>query len=468
MDFKKTYNNTPESIKLSFLEAITEQNQKLQTEFIAYAETRFNKTVGLSYDTFISIVTEYYTEYQKRFEAVNLEDPDWDNYNPPHWGYIEDWEAYQLASEQEFEGIFDEFINEAINTIIEQRPDKLTAMLIGLYEATQDANVPDEVCSFDDVNEHLLSEHEDTINTLIDKLRLSALVENNVLAAFEMFFLYCNEEYPGNPHFSSHFEHLLISMAEKCSNGNALLGIYSESGIDKEIMPELTLVLNKLAGNKAGWLQSALQFYQNSEPVAKELLIYYFETDKAAFLKTARELYDIKNTTWAQYLQNYLTPELDKQLFIKTHYTLTVTTKDIEHYLKIMDFLSESEKNILLDKISYDDVFVVEILNAEKRYADIKEIIEKETHLWNFDKKIAPILPVYPGFCIQSIAKMVTNTLQNERGRSVYERICELLNLAKTIPGYEQETTMLIQKAYTHKPNLPALRSEMRHAGLVE
>jgi hypothetical protein len=468
MDFKKTYNNTPESIKLSFLDAIIGQNQKLQAEFIAYVETKISKTDELSYNTFISIVNEYHADYQKCFEAVDLEDPDWDNYNPPHVGYIEEWEAYQLASEQEFEDIFDEFRNDAINTIIEQRPDELTAMLIGLYEATQDANVPDEVCSFEDVNEHLLSELKNTLNTVVDKLRMSALTENNVATAFEMFFMYCNEEYPGNPHFASHFENLFISMAEKCGNANALLNIFDHSGIEKEIMPELTLVLNKLAGNKTEWLHSALQFYHDSEPVAKELLHHYFETDKTAFLKTARELYEINKTTWALFLQNYLTPELDQQLYIKIHYTLTVATKDIGHYLKIMDLLSENEKNILLDNIRYDDVFVVEILNAEKRYADIKAIVEKEDKLWRFDKKIAPILPVYPGFCLQRIGKMVTSTLQNERGRSVYERVCKLLNLTKSIPGFEQEKMMLIQQTYTHKPNLPALRDEMRQAGLVE
>jgi flagellar assembly factor FliW len=63
---------------------------------------------------------------------------------------------------------------------------------------------------------------------------------------------------------------------------------------------------------------------------------------------------------------------------------------------------------------------------------------------------------------------MVTSTLQNERGRSVYERVCKLLNLTKSIPGFEQEKMMLIQQTYTHKPNLPALRDEMRQAGLVE
>ena len=64
------------------------------------------------------------------------------------------------------------------------------AMLIGLYEATQDAEVADEMGSFEDVNEYLLSEHTNTMNALIEKLRLSAVSENVILTAFEMFFSY--------------------------------------------------------------------------------------------------------------------------------------------------------------------------------------------------------------------------------------------------------------------------------------
>ncbi|MDA3881251.1 MAG: hypothetical protein PF436_12750 [Prolixibacteraceae bacterium] len=467
MDFNKIYNNTPDSIKLSFLEAITEQNQKLQAEFIAYAETKISKTDKLSYEKFTSIVNNIQADYQKQFEAVNLEDPDWDNYNPPHGGYIEEWEAYQIASEQEFEAILDEFRNDAINTIIEQCPEDLTAMLIGLYEATQDADVPDEVCSFNDVNEHLLSEHKNTLNAIIDKLKLSALTENKVATAFEMFLRYSNEEYPGNPHFVSHFEHLLISMAEKCSNANVLLDIFNKSGLEKEVLPELILVLNKLAGNKTEWLQSALQFYKNSAPVAMELLLYYFETDKAAFVTLARELFATDEHLWANFLQQYITPQLDNELFVKVFLKLFLRTHDMQYYHKIKDYLTETDFKQLLADVKWDEVLTVKILEIEERYADIKLMVEKSSNKWHFAELIEPILKIYPEFSFTQIKKMALNTVQTERGRSIYEKIVTWLTMTKQIPGFETESLMLIQQVYTHKPNLPALRGEMRDAGLV-
>jgi hypothetical protein len=43
-----------------------------------------------------------------------------------------------------------------------------------------------------------------------------------------------------------------------------------------------------------------------------------------------------------------------------------------------------------------------------------------------------------------------------------------MLKLAQEIPGFEADALLLIQKLYTHKPNLPALKDEMRKAGLVK
>ena len=47
------------------------------------------------------------------------------------------------------------------------------------------------------------------MNALIEKLRLSAVSENVTLTAFEMFFSYCDSEYPRNPYFANHFGRLM-------------------------------------------------------------------------------------------------------------------------------------------------------------------------------------------------------------------------------------------------------------------
>ena len=255
MNFEKLYQNTPDSLKLKYLDAIIGQNSKLKEEFMNFVRGVEGKSEGLSYKDFVEIVQDTLNDYKDEFELVDTENPDWGSYHPPHPGYIEDWQAYQYASEQEFEAVFEDFRNKAINAIIEQSPDKLIAMLIGLYEATQDADIEDEVCSFDDVNDHLLSEHKNSLFAIIDKLRLGALAENKIGSAFDLFLQYCAKEYPENSFFPAHFEPLLIALSEKSDNPGRLLELLLQSGVDQDCMPELLLFLNQKAGNATEWLK---------------------------------------------------------------------------------------------------------------------------------------------------------------------------------------------------------------------
>ena len=468
MDFEDIYSKVPDSLKLKFLDAIIAHNNKLREEFVAFARSRNDETSGLSYNNFQKIIEATQTDYQERFEAVDLENPDWKNYHSQYSGYMKEWEACQEASEQEIKAIFDKFCADAINKIIEQRPAELTAMLIGLYEATQDAEITDEIGTFENVNEYLLLEHTDTMNTLIEKLRLSAISENAIQTVYELFFSYCDSEYSGNLDFANYFEHLLIVLTEKSDNAAGLLAVVDRSTIKREALPELILLLNKKTGNTKEWLQSARQFYRNSEPVAQQLLEYYFETDKDAFLKTAEELFATDNGLWAEFLQQYVSPELDRDLFVEVFRELTIRLNKIEYYQKIREYLSEDDLNCLVGEMKWNKVFIVKIFDLEKRYDDIKTLVEKHSDNGNYIEIITPILTVYPEFCFRHIKNKIITTIQNQRGRHVYEYIASWFKLTEKISGFENEKCELIQQLYNYKPSLPALKDEMRKAGLMK
>ena len=168
MNFEELYSKTNDNLKLKFLNAIIRKNSALQNEFEHFIQSEKNVSEVVPTSSFMEILTSTKKKYQDDFEMVDTENPDWENYHAPHSGYIEDWEAYQQASEQEFEEIFEAFSSEAVDKIIGQKPDELIAMLTGLYEATQDAEIEDEVSSFEDINDYLLSEFQSTMNSIIE------------------------------------------------------------------------------------------------------------------------------------------------------------------------------------------------------------------------------------------------------------------------------------------------------------
>ena len=94
MQFEKLYNNSSDSLKLKFLNGIIQYNANLQSAFTNFIQSEQNDTEAFPMKRFMEIISSTKERYQHNFEAVDLEDPDWDNYHAPHSGYIEDWEAY--------------------------------------------------------------------------------------------------------------------------------------------------------------------------------------------------------------------------------------------------------------------------------------------------------------------------------------------------------------------------------------
>lgn len=468
MDFKNIYLKSSDELKVMYLDAIIRNNTSLQTEFISFVEREKSPVQQLSYDAFIKTLHDTKNFYIEKFQSVDTENPDWDSYVSPHRRYIEEWEAYQMASEQEFEKVFEHFKTKALNTIIEQRPEELLAMFTGLYEAAREADVKDEVGSFDDVNDHLLSEFVETLKTINEKLRLSAGSSKRSLNAIQLFFTCWSQDISEQNADIQLFEPLLMTLAEKINAPEQLLMMMQNAQIGEEFLPELTLHLYKMSGNENNWLQCALKLYQQNKKAAHELLMFYLKNDQAAFVQIAKKVFPNDEHYWTRFLENNLTPQMDDELYVKVYINLITYDRKIEYYQKVKPYLNEASYNSLLNQIKFDKPFTAQLFAADGRYADIKALIERDVVRWEFHQLIAPILKVYPDYALHKIETMVEKTLEAERGRHVYEYVVKWLQLAKQIPGFENEAAELIKNTYNHKPNLPALRDEMRKVGVVK
>ena len=469
MDFKALYKNLTVKEKLKFLEEIIRNNEELQQAFVNFSKVGNSPGKDISPQLFIEEVEETREQYLEYFESVDTENPDWDSYQPSYSGYIEEWEQYQEASEQEMEQFFREFKTEAVDKIIQQKPEDFTAMLIGLYEACVDAEIDDPVESFGDVNEFLVEEHKATMAALIDKIKLSAVSGNSIRTAVALFFYYCDKEYPGNPSFPNYFQPVLLALAGKSEQPGEVLSIIDKSKVSREAVPQLVLLLNKNAGNNTEWLHSAQQFYLTDNEVAKDLLNYYFENDMSAFVTAAKILFEKDKRYWAKVLADKMELSLDKELYFNVFYQLTLNEQKMDYYRKIKSLLNSEGLKKLIQEVKYNEVFLVKIYEENKEFEKIKTLVKQHHDSWDFAKLITPILSIYPGFCFKLIEDKATGALQSgERGRSLYQRIVSWLTLAKHIPGHKTATKALCIKLFNHKPNLPALRDEFRKAGVVK
>jgi hypothetical protein len=181
----------------------------------------------------------------------------------------------------------------------------------------------------------------------------------------------------------------------------------------------------------------------------------------------ATKLFDNNKRFWAKYLHDKIDYRLDKTLYTNIFYQLVIDENKIEYYNKVKTFLTTEDYNKLIEEKKHNKTFLVAIFEADNKYSEIKNIVEQNLDFWDYEKLISPILNVYPLFCFEGIKEKATKIIERERGREAYIRIASLLKLAKKITGYESQVQNLVEQLYNNKPNLPALKSEFKIAGLM-
>ena len=202
--------------------------------------------------------------------------------------------------------------------------------------------------------------------------------------------------------------------------------------------------------------------------LAQPLLEKYFYLGKTKdFLHTAQQVFQQFPQQTADYLAKRLTPELSLDLYKQVYSYLVKQFGQVEHYRMIRPYLNEKEKSQLIQSVKANDVSYVQLLALEERYEDILHHVQQNTNLdHHFEKLLEPILTVYPSRCFVMLEKKCWWAIE-QRGRSVYRMIARWLHLMQQIPGHRDEAEALATQFYHHKPNLPALRDEMRKAGVT-
>jgi hypothetical protein len=467
MKYKDLYKQTSEKEKLKFLDTIISNNPELQNSFMHFVRATNQEVEDLSFEQFVDKMQETYAFYLDHFESVDLEEPDWGSYTPSHSGYMDGWEQYQEASEQELALFFEMFSAQAIDLIITQDISELTAMIIGLYQAARDAVIDDPFETFDTVNDHLLHEHKVTMSQLTEKITLSAIADHAILQTTGLFFQYFSGSDLAERGNVTVFQDYLMALAGKTTKPEALLAQLDQSRLDRQDLPRLTLLLIGKAGDQTDWLCFARAYYKEDKEIASQLLEYYVESDQHEFVAIANELFDQNQGYWAPAISELVTPEMNMDLFIKVNYKLVTDEHELSVYLQIKPFLTQEMKERLLEDIDNYKPFKVQILEEEERFEEIRHIVEQNPASWDYVSLIRPILTVYPEFCFNHIRQKVLTTIATERGRSVYQLIVEWLQLADTIPGYQPQNRLLATELYNHKPSLPALKDELQKGGLV-
>ena len=471
MTFKEIFNATGDSYKMQFLFELLEKDSNLQKAFLNRVPSLLtvNKEPEQNFDDFSKQISESYENFLERMRTVNIEDVDWENYVPPHSGYVEEWEAYESMAEDEIENAFFDFDNNILQHLLQGKISGVTVDLLAFLKAAFDNNIDDPNYIFDGVENYLIDfKLKEWIDFTVKKLPDSRLDDFEIVNTVKLFFRYFDENI--EPKYISLFDELLQSLIEKVSDKDKLPALNKLTLIKKMYFPKFATTYIKYT-DKTNWENVALEVMFDDKSVGEELLNEYLQNgEHSKYIETAKKLFVNDEHYWVEKIINHIKPEDDKHFYIKLNTRYCIDKNNVKYYRKIKDLLTEDDKRNILADVNYKHELKAEILKEENEYGKIKELIKELSGTWNFSKAILNTIKDFdPDFGFDMINKHVGKLMNDsKRKRSTYERIAGFLKYAKTINGQQTKADELILNLYNHKPNLPALKDEFRRAGLKQ
>jgi hypothetical protein len=469
MDFKQRYNNTETSVKLNFLHSLLLKNQDLQNQFVEFCkQTSSQSEKPLDHKAVIKTIKGISGKFKTELETLDFEDIDWSSYVPRHNGYIEEYEACENFAEDQLTDIFNGWKAQVSRLIANGNISEASHVLLGAYDACVSATINGADDLYDHPTDNLLQFHKQLMMEVVPDIEATVKSDDQSTWAITAIFASYQKNHAGMTDYLKHFEPFMITLVENKNVADRILTTIQEKAIDEALMPGFTVKLYSFVASPAEWAKKAGQFLYDDLDVAQQLLDYYWINDPGAFLKHGKKLFELYPYELCDFFRERLFPMFDRDFFRDVLWFKTERDRTTALYEELREYLDDKDKLEFLEKIRFDNVFKVKVLEMEQRYDEILDLVRKEvTHTWNFPELITPILNVFPQEAFELIKVKITYTIKNERSRSSYKHICVWLKLALQIHDREDDTRHLIHELYNRKPALPALKEEMRMAGVV-
>lgn len=461
MYWKRILDVLPTEDKILFLEELLEKNEQVRSQFIFRFKRESSSDPSLTKASLLRLFEEEKAEILNELEGLDFVDFDWENYSPRHSGYIPDYEACEYMAEDMVTEVFGKYREKILNFIRQGKVAEGAMLLAAVYQASTEAYY-EENYAFDDTEEEFLSLFQPTYEEMLDEVKSVIIDENQIFVLFEALLT----QYTGFGEDLKYFEPLLKSLVQNEKMAGEVQELLKKYKVGEEFLPQLLLQIYELLGNREFWLDHAHAYFKQDKELAEKLMIHYLKENRKKFLNTAEEVFTIYPHTFDRFILENLDMNEERNFYKMVLRRITEHEKDINSYKILKELLSPEEKEQLYSRI-WDKVFLVKIFELENRYDRILQLVYANPDSWDLNEIILPILPVYPRECFGVLENKIYQSLANERGRRVYRMIVSWMELLRKIPGESVKSNEIILKAYNHKPNLPALKDEMRKADLA-
>ena len=458
--------------KEAFLKELLIKNEDLRNQFAAYVSQVSAAKVSVD-------INKICKEVHEKFKTLDFtEIDDFSSYDD--YGYYRDeWEVYYENAEEMVSSVFNYYFNQIREYLQQGDLANALTLLLGVYEGIYNVyySENDEYdIVFDSYNELLLANFDELIQRFIKASKESIIKKELLTNAIDLFFdrvaFYRNEQKGEKEdqvqYELSIFQSLLLYLIDSKELAQQAFDYLTGLKLWEEPVGNLGLKIARLLEDESLWIRIAEKHLLEDKKIALQLIEKYREKKKYDDeLRILREAFG----EWPNHFDHYITEnyneKFDMELYKKAYANYCKRSGSLNVYKKLRKLLNEQEKNDFIESCKEDETFYARLLAAEKRFEEIFQMAKKARDFLSLKEFVHLILHIYPDDCVKLIRGKVDRALIEGRGRPLYRQIVEVLKELRNIPGKEMETTVYLQDLYKRKPILPALREEMKKAGLV-
>lgn len=463
------------NIQKTFLRQLFQKSDALRAQFTHFVENGQEMSSSIVSDIEM-IRDEVHRELcslefgYEVFDYVNQRD-----YN----GYTEEDELAYDGGIQMIEEVFEGYEKNAINHITRGNLIGGVCVLLGLYEGYFNVESPaiDEYSSFEEYNEELTSIFMQVSVKIAQEVKATIKTETAVKQLIDLVFERVDyyalgdatlEEEQGIVYQPKKLEALIKALITDEITAAYLQQKMNACGWkDKDAAYIRLHIAQELADNDT-WIEIAESFAGEEIELVAKLLNKYEELGKTKdFYRIAKKAFKIWPYQVDEQLLDKISPKQDKAFYIKVLSNYTSRKANILTYQKLREVWTIGQKEQFIEKNSNQEVFYVQMLQIEEKYDNILLFVKDNLSSMHFKQLISPIVAIHPDECFKIIEQKSLNALEEGRGRGLYQEVVSWLSLLDGLKGKELASKQLFRQIYDGPPRLPALRDEIKQAGLI-
>jgi hypothetical protein len=450
------------SLKSAFLNTYNKQSEEVRLQ----SKTVYNK------DEALKEISELAGELKKILDRLDFEEPEWDRWNNNSDHYMPEYEIAAMLAKEEAEEVFEDYASEFKDNLLHENFYNIALNISYLMHGILQADINDPYNNLGDpANDFFIDATHAVVKDNLAEYQPRKFLTEDYAYGFELMLL-TNQWYPEEDDFLEAIAPFLIHTINNRETASIFWSQLNAYGFSLKKIPALLNHVTSKLENEQLWLENMEDTFLEDYPNSVRLMDYYFKHNRETFEEKAALLFERFSNSTTDYLVDKINKGTD--LHIELLKKMAGSDSSMRYYNELRKYIDDAALMHFIYGIN-DINIRARLMGSEKMYDELESLIRKEFksnfgfEYFDFTSAVRPFFETKPDLAFELVDLKVNHLMRFERNRNSYNRIAVILKVALGIKGRENDVMGIVSHLYfQQKPQLPALKDELRKAGLIE